>query len=105
MNLSPEFKQYLNKVYADGITHAKPLITSYSFTNDRYYKNDELIEKVIFNKPATIVYWKDGTKTVVKCSNNELYYDPEKGLAMAICKKFLGHRYYKNIKKYTKGDK
>ncbi len=25
------------------------------------------IEKVIFNDPATIVIWKDKTKTVVKC--------------------------------------
>lgn len=26
------------------------------------------IERVIFNAPATIVYWDDGEKTVVKCS-------------------------------------
>lgn len=25
------------------------------------------IDKVIFHAPATIVYWSDGTKTVVKC--------------------------------------
>ena len=27
------------------------------------------IKKVIFNAPATIVFWDDGTKTVVKCEN------------------------------------
>ena len=27
------------------------------------------IERVIFNAPATIVFWNDGTKTVVKCQN------------------------------------
>lgn len=27
------------------------------------------IDKVIFHAPATIVYWSDGTKTVVKCQN------------------------------------
>lgn len=101
MNLSPEFKQFLNKQYGDEV----PYVPSYSFVEGNYYTTNELIKKVIFNNPATIVYWKDGTKTVVKCSNNELYYDPEKGLAMAICKKFLGHHYYKSIKKYTKGDK
>ena len=47
------------------------------------------IKKVIFNKPATIVFWSDGTKTVVKCGENDIY-DPEKGLAMAVSKKFLG---------------
>lgn len=47
------------------------------------------IERVIFNEPATIVFWKDGTKTVVKSSNE--MYDPEKGLAMAIAKKALGN--------------
>ena len=27
------------------------------------------IDKVVFHAPATIVYWSDGTKTVVKCQN------------------------------------
>lgn len=47
------------------------------------------IKNVIFNKPATIVFWSDGTKTIVKCGENDIY-DPEKGLAMAVAKKFLG---------------
>ena len=47
------------------------------------------IKNVIFNDPATIVFWSDGTKTVVKCGEND-NYDPEKGLAMAVAKKFLG---------------
>lgn len=60
-----------------------------------------LITDVIFNDPATIVLWGDGTKTVVKCSENDIY-DPEKGLAMAISKKALGNNanYYKVFKKY-----
>lgn len=58
------------------------------------------IKKVIFNAPATIVFWDDGTKTVVKCENEE--YDPEKGLAMAIAKKTLGNQgnYYNQFKKW-----
>ena len=47
------------------------------------------IKNVIFNDPATIVLWSDGTKTVVKCGENDIY-DPEKGLAMAVAKKYLG---------------
>lgn len=58
------------------------------------------IKKVIFNKPATIVYWIDGTKTVVKCGEKEAF-DPEKGLAMAFAKKALGNKgnYYNVFKK------
>ena len=44
------------------------------------------IKKVIFKDPATIMLWSDGTKTVVKCGENDVY-DPEKGLAMAIAKR------------------
>ena len=46
------------------------------------------IKNVIFNGPCTIVQWSDGDKTIVKCENED--FDKEKGLAMAICKKFLG---------------
>lgn len=49
------------------------------------------IKNVIFNEPATIVLWTDGTKTVVKCQEGE-GYDPEKGMAMAISKKALGNK-------------
>lgn len=55
------------------------------------------IKDVIFNRPATIVFWADNTKTVVKCSKNDVY-DPEKGLAMAIVKKAYGNKgNYRNI--------
>lgn len=48
------------------------------------------VKKVIFNDPATIVFWSDGSKTVVKCSFNDIY-DPEKGMAMAFVKKMFGN--------------
>lgn len=53
----------------------------------------EAITKVIFNDPATIVFWSSGDKTVVKCCENDVY-DPEKGLAMAICKYIFGNGNY-----------
>lgn len=69
------------------------------------------IRNVIFNPPATIVFWSDKTKTVVKCDPKE-EYDPEKGIAMAVCKKMIGNnkRDYYNvflhwIKKYEKQKK
>lgn len=71
------------------------------------------IKKVIFNNPATIVLWDDGTKTVIKCNepcitcqdprdNQNPRFDPEKGLAMAIAKKVLGNNgnYYNEFKKW-----
>ena len=58
------------------------------------------IKRVLFNNPATIVFWADGDKTVVKAQNGEPY-DPEKGLAMAISKKALGNdrAYYDEFQK------
>lgn len=47
-------------------------------------------KKVIFNDPATIVFWNDGSKTVVKCENED--FDPEKGFAMAFMKHALGNK-------------
>lgn len=61
------------------------------------------IKKVVYNPPATIVFWDDNTKTVVQCRENDSF-DPEKGLAMAITKKALGnkHEYYNVVKKWLK---
>ena len=59
------------------------------------------IKNVIFNDPATIVFWEDGTKTVVKCQDGD-EFDPEKGLAMAIAKKAYGNKgsYCNKLKKW-----
>lgn len=58
------------------------------------------IKKIIFNPPATIVFWSDGTKTVVKCAKNERF-DAEKGVAMAIAKKFLPKQYGRKLAAMT----
>ena len=65
-------KKALNKIYG---RHEKALVESW-------------IDRVIINKPATIIIWKDGTKTVVKCTENDIF-DPEKGIAMCIVKKLF----------------
>lgn len=46
-------------------------------------------EKIIVNIPATIVFWKDGTKTVVKCAAGT---DPDlySAFCAAVCKKIFG---------------
>ena len=48
------------------------------------------IKNVKFNGPATIVFWADGTKTVVKCQDGDDYSE-EIGLAMCIVKKVFGN--------------
>ena len=66
---------------------------------NHYYRPE--IKNVIFNDPATIVFWTDGTKTVVKCQEGDIF-DPEKGLTMAIAKKVYGNKgsYCNVIKKW-----
>ena len=60
------------------------------------------VKEVLYHKPATIIFWKDGTKTVVKTQNKEKY-DKEKGFVMAYLKKILGNEgnYYEEIKRWT----
>lgn len=49
------------------------------------------IKNVHFNDPMTIVLWEDGTKTIVKCQDGDVYSE-ELGLAMCIAKKALGNK-------------
>lgn len=60
------------------------------------------IKDVIFSDRVTVILWKDGTKTMVRAGKHEAY-DPEKGFAMAICKKMFGNKgnYYEVFKKYV----
>ena len=81
---------------------SKRTYVSYNSIVNRYKDHSFIgIKKVIFNDPATIVFWSDGTKTVVKCHDE--VFDPEKGLAMAISKKALGNQgnYFNVFKKWT----
>lgn len=65
--------------------------------------NANFIKRVIFSDPATIVFWEDGTKTVVKTQDGEKY-DKEKGFAMAVCKKVFGNErdYYHVFKRWMR---
>lgn len=60
------------------------------------------IKDVIFSDRVTIILWKDGTKTMVRAGKRE-HYDPEKGFAMAVCKKMFGNKgnYYEVFKEYV----
>lgn len=57
------------------------------------------IEKIIYNKPATIVYFNDGTKQVVKISPNDVFNHID-GVLMCIIKKLYGsEEVYRVIKR------
>ena len=47
------------------------------------------VDRIIFSPPATIVFWKDGTKTVVKCADGEPFSEYN-GFAAALLKKVFG---------------
>lgn len=93
----PAVTGYLNSINRElrKRTYQKEVLNEYTDT-----RKVPKIVRVIFNAPATIVFWDDYTKTIVKAKNE--FFDREKGLAMAIAKKSLGNagNYYNEFKKY-----
>lgn len=83
--------------------YGKSLYTASELMKQLYKYTEPKIKNVIFADPATIVFWEDGTKTVVRTQEGDTY-DPEKGLAMAICKKIGGNKwdYYNTFKHWLK---
>ena len=74
-----------------------------AITTSTIYTNIK-VKRVIYNDPATIVFFSDGTKVVVKRHENDVF-DEQTGLLMCIAKKFLGkeelHRtLIKNVENY-----
>ena len=72
--------------------HVAPMVVieqpefRYAFRHDAKYK----AKQVIFNPPATVVLWTDGTKTVVKCDPEDTYNETT-GVALCYMKKALGN--------------
>lgn len=79
----------LDCIYAGSDGSAEPLKTTQKTpqTVGRSMKK----RQVIFNPPATIVLWEDGTKTVVHCDERD-EYDPKYGLTLCYMKKALGNK-------------
>lgn len=91
----PKTNPYVKHDVLDALAYAIDPLSKLSIRPD--------ITNVKFNPPATIVFWSDNTKTVVKAQDDEPF-DPEKGLAMAMVKKYLGNKgnYFNEISKWTK---
>lgn len=79
----------MNKKYYS--RHTPRFVRYNLFFNEDNFLTPE-IKKVIHNNPATIVFWGDGTKTVVMCQEEDrLGYSERVGLLMCIAKKFFGN--------------
>lgn len=46
-------------------------------------------KRIVYNNPATIVFWNDGTKTVVKCAETEIFSEYY-GFLACLAKKIYG---------------
>ena len=71
-------------------THSYPPAIRGNFKTIKYETYNPLhVDRIIFSPPATIVFWKDGTKTVVKCADGEPFSEYN-GFAAALLKKVFG---------------
>lgn len=83
-------KAILEALQRDTLSMTFPDVSSLKYLGSFCWASTPKIDRVIFHYPATIVYWKDGTKTVVKCQREK--FDKEKGLLAAIAKKVYGNK-------------
>lgn len=88
----------LGYISMNGITF-EPLDTSGAFWNLVFGIKTTDIERVIFNDPATIVFWKDGTKTVVKCHPEDTF-DEEIGFMCCYLKRVISSKEYTKFCEY-----
>lgn len=92
--ITMEWGDWEADMIADTITTKEIVKTLFGDNKDN--NSEELdFEDIIINPPATIVKWDDGTKTVVKCQNGDVY-DAEKGIALCFMKKMFDNKSYYN---------
>lgn len=80
-----------------GISYYYPLV---GVCNEMYRTEDlPEIKKVVFSGPATIMFFEDGTKTVVKCDEYDIF-DEEKGITLCLLKRIFNNKgkYYDVVK-------
>lgn len=95
MKKSPTSKTVFEKLFWNH-NHDEPFIKLHSNKN-----SIPEIKELVFNDPATIIFWEDGTKTIVKTQNGEAF-DKEKGFCMAVVKKLFGNKgnYYNIVNEW-----
>lgn len=92
---------YISHITADvhnsevTVLHANDLCVN-NYLNMAVYR----IKKVIYNPPATVIIWADGTKTVAKCDKDDIY-DKQTGFLIAYFKKLFGNEVAKQLRKWV----
>lgn len=76
--ITPELRKVMSNEYKKGLIEGREIV----------WKGIS-VDRIIFNDPATIVFWKDGTKTVVKCQKGQTF-NPYFGFCAAMAKKLYG---------------
>lgn len=102
----PETKAFLEKFRKNtsrSISNVRGFVAPLSEIGKRKDCAIPEIKKVIFNDPATIVLWADGTKTVVKCFEGDVY-TKWAGFAFCICKKMMGDNFHKDFRRWCGED-
>lgn len=83
---------YFNEIarsYADGLMK--------ELTKMNFYKNiPSMVEKITYNGPATIVFWNDGTKTVIKCHEGD-QFDEVTGFLLCCLRKMMTQHSYSEL--------
>ena len=94
-------KDALNYIYVGGGRSEELTALSILEKSLATKKDNFKIAKVIYSNPATIIFWKDGSKTVVKCQEDDNYSYAE-GIMHAIIRKIFGddNKQYSDILKW-----
>ena len=94
IDFSKVLTRVCDNIYGDECAFKQPhkyrFPGGFSFIDSDFVLNDFYIEKVIYNNPATIVFWSDGTKTVSKIHSYDVYSE-EVGLILCVLKKLHGN--------------
>ena len=90
LSLSIEFiKTYSILFYASQQGLTKKPINYFEYCADIRTRKRLSVKKVILNEPATIVFWGDGSKTVVKCAKGDKF-NRYNGFCAALAKRIYG---------------
>lgn len=92
-----------NELDEDEIDNDLNLIRMIEELEEEEQYNYLAFEKIIFNDPATIVIWADGTRTVVKACKEDKF-DKGVGLKTALLQRVFGKEIDKEINKIVDED-
>lgn len=104
------FEKFINRIFGlpdDGVKEKDPLIKTVKTSEKEKKTMDFRVKKIMHNGPATIVFWEDNTKTVVRLKEGDRY-DPYAAFTAAVTKRLYGKtmkiseivdRYSKDLKK------